>query len=287
MNLSESRRNDRAIKPTTIHVNSASPGTAPREAFTLIELLVVIAIIAILAAMLLPALARAKARGQSACCVNNLRQLQFAWLTYANEYNETLPPDLGAPSANGEKESLPGSWVVGNTRVDTTTSNIQNGVLYKYVGAPGVYQCPSDKSTVDGQPGIARSRSYSKNWWLNGTWEDLNDPLDKVKLSQLTLPAPCETFVFIDEHEQSIDAGAFYTLNPYATNDPQHADQEWWNLPADRHGQGCSLSFADGHAEHWSWRSPKIKMVGQTPQPIANVGDTFDFHRLQDCLPRR
>jgi prepilin-type N-terminal cleavage/methylation domain-containing protein len=97
--------------------------------FTLIELLVVIAIIAILAALLLPALAKGKAAGQSACCRSNLRQLQTAYLMYVDQNGDRLPPNQ-CRAVPGDRENLPGSWVVGNAQRDTNATNIQAGVLF-------------------------------------------------------------------------------------------------------------------------------------------------------------
>src|SRR5215470_12314309 len=97
--------------------------------FTLIELLVVIAIIAILAALLLPALSRAKAKGQSISCLNNLKQLQTAWLMYIHDNNDFLPPNNTRP-LGGSQQSPPGSWVAGNAQLDITPTNLQRGVLF-------------------------------------------------------------------------------------------------------------------------------------------------------------
>src|SRR5215831_10782109 len=101
------------------------------RAFTLIELLVVIAIIAILAAMLLPALSRVKAKGQSISCLNNLKQLQTAWLMYVHEHNDFLPPNK-TRWQGGTQQSQPGAWVVGNAQLDATTDNLRRGVLFDY-----------------------------------------------------------------------------------------------------------------------------------------------------------
>jgi prepilin-type processing-associated H-X9-DG protein len=261
----------------------------------LIELLVVIAIIAILAAMLLPALAKAKAKAQSVACINNLKQLQLGWTMYTHDHNDAFPPNI-TRAAGSFRQNMPGSWVLGNAQMDTTTTNLQSGVLFKDVGAPGVYRCPCDQSTMRNHPGLRRTRSYSMSWWLNGdtdptdtisAWVNpTNDPWDKVKLSQLIHPPPSQIFVFIDEHEQSIDDGLMGVGNPLELVETV----EWYKLPADRHSQGCSISFADSHVEHWRWKWPK-KFLGHG-QPAANrtqdpqQNDLQDLRRLQAAIPQ-
>jgi prepilin-type N-terminal cleavage/methylation domain-containing protein len=133
---------------------TATPSRSCRTAtngFTLIELLVVIAIIAILAAMLLPILAKGKATGLSIACLNNLKQLQGAYLMYAHD-NRDLQPANRAISRGTELVGVTGSWVLGNAKNDTNTSNIVAGILYDYVRSPGVYHCPADQSSVRGSP---------------------------------------------------------------------------------------------------------------------------------------
>lgn len=266
-------------------------------AFTLIELLVMIAIIALLAALLLPALAKPKAKAQSAACISNLKQLQLGWTMYTHDNDDALPPSISRASGPSGlfRQNMPGSWVLGNAQWDTPMTNIQHGVLFKFVGAGGVYRCPSDKSTVMNQSGLLRSRSYSINFWLNCDIDPFesyqhpanstNEPADKTKFSQLIDPPPSQIFVFMDEHEQSIDDGAIVVGNPV-----NHVPDIWYEFPADRHSQGCNISFTDGRVEHWRWKWPK-KFRPPRGQPVASTKvdpqrcDLQDLHLLQASVP--
>jgi prepilin-type N-terminal cleavage/methylation domain-containing protein len=268
--------------------NRAKWHAQSRYGFTLIELLVVIAIIAILAAMLLPALARAKARAQAIACLGNVRQLSLAWSMYKDDNNDTFPLNI---NAGPEPAGQPGSWVLGDVQIDTTTSNIVKGSLFTYVRSTDVYRCPADKSFVRG--GTApHTRSYSLNVWLNGYTDGISpsfpngtgaspqsNPMDKTKPNQLIDPTPPKTFVFMEENEQSIDDGMMVIENP-----AEGQWYKWWDMPSDRHNGIGIASFADGSVKPVKWLCPK-RFLSHGQSVVSPGPDWQDFRDAQGWVP--
>lgn len=219
---------------------TGSVRTRDSRAFTLIELLVVIAIIAILAGLLLPALSKAKSKGQGISCLSNLRQLQFAWGMYTDDNKGQLPLSLDAATP-------PLLWISGvldwGTRPDNTNILLlTQGTLAPYtLKTLGVYKCPADKVPADNGP---RVRSVSMNTYLGrATFAASYKKYIEIKKTAMQ-------FVFLDEHPDSINDGIFSTLAP----------PDYWNdLPASYHNGACGFSFADGHCEIKKWQNTDTK----------------------------
>ena len=286
-----------------------NPSQCPRHnsiaGFTLIELLVVIAIIAILAALLLPALSKAKQRANTILCQSNLKQLELCLHLYAVDNNDYLVPNnsvasissLGSAAAMATKGV---SWCLdgidGQSAItQSSPSNIMNGLLFPYNTSVAIYHCPADQSTLetpDGQPlPQLRWRSYNMSQSINGYPEYMppgapwyfmyfwtNLPAWK-KFTQIHHPIPSELFVFIDENEDTVFDGQFG--NPGNPPIGYSTPNQWWDMPANRHNQGANLSFADGHVERWKWKVPMV--FNGFPQDIT-ADDMPDYLRVQNAM---
>ena len=210
-----------------------------RRGFTLIELLVVIAIISILAALLLPALSKAKAKAQGTRCLNNVKQLQIAWQLYADDNREAIAPSTGGnPPASTNQSWCAGDFVL-HPADKTDLSLLKNSLLGSYAGSTGIYKCPGDSTS--------NVRSYSENCAMNGN--DTALMANFVFFQKVSaVPSSSQYFVFIDESSATID-NAHFLIGFDKTYTTAVVDN-----PATYHGRSGNLSYADGHASsrHWA-----------------------------------
>jgi prepilin-type N-terminal cleavage/methylation domain-containing protein/prepilin-type processing-associated H-X9-DG protein len=213
-----------------------------RRAFTLIELLVVIAIIALLMAILMPALSRAKEQGKRAACLSNLKQLTLAWIMYADENEGKLVNGATGYSNSNQQwgdHTNELAWV--DTRDfstwDVQIDGIRRGALYPYVKQDNLYRCPTGRR---GQA-LTYSIMFSLNA-VNHTWIQNVKGAHVKKITEL-YPKAAQRLVFIDEGYMTPDAYAVWYLQ-----------ECWFDNPPVRHGDGTTVSYADGHVEHWKWK---------------------------------
>jgi len=234
-----------------------------RRAFTLIELLVVIAIIAILMAILMPTLHRAKEQGQRASCLSNVKQLTLAWILYAQDNDDRIVNGSTFFSRPGEVAWIGARWQVTGTP-EQLREHLKDGILYKYCEDVDIFKCPTGirgevltYAIVDAMNGATS---------IPGTKDLMIKRLSQVRRQS-------ERFVFIDEGKISPDSWTVY-----------YDQESWWDQPTVRHGDGTNFSFADGHSEYWKWRDARTvdlaKMETVQSGSNAQPGNP-DLHAVQ------
>ena len=274
-----------------------------QSGFTLIELLVVIAIIAILAAMLLPALGKAKLKAYAVQCLSNNRQLAIAWTMYAGDNQDSMVPNRGLGGQSPVKvnpltnpDLQPGGqyaqWCPGYMQDITVALYydqwIKAGLLYPYINSLSVYHCPGDHNRMP--RGVAPSfqraslRTYSMNCWLQSMdtfgyntspWNGITGYYVHKKLANMSRPGPSKTWVFMEESPLGIDDG-YFAVDPRQT-------ATWFNLPSVLHGNASEIAYADGHSETQKWTDGNmihgvgVNKSGNNATASPNSGDLTWF----------
>jgi prepilin-type processing-associated H-X9-DG protein len=255
---------------------------------------VVIAIIAILAAMLLPALSKAKTKAQGITCLNDLKQLQLGWFMYSGDNDDriVLTGGLGAlVNFPGDPGAQPGGaknqWCYGSMDTLPGATNgvlIEMGLLFPYVKNLAVYKCPADNKMMGG---ARTARSMAMNAWMNPindsrigdqSWNTVRGYGGANKLrefrKQTDIARAAMTWVMIDENPFSINDGWFVC-------DP-NTPTVWWDVPASYHNGAGGLSYADGHSEIKKWRDSALLNLKTVPSQMRCDSGSTDLLWLQE-----
>ena len=270
------------------------------KGFTLIELLVVIAIIAILMAVLMPALNRAREQGKRASCLSNLKQLTLAWVAYAGDNDDKIVNGEAyggtagtCPTPTSGAHNREKWWTGADCASDYMTGGklpqatqllaIRSGALYPFVPADGMYKCPTGVrgemrtyTITDAMNGLTSGRGPVANGNVGVTVGKTT--LWVKRTTQVVVPFPAERLVFLDEGRVTPDSYAVH----YDT-------ATWWDPPHCRHGDGTNVSFVDGHSDYWKWQASETAAVGKQPNPMHQFRPTTpegteDLQRMQRAV---
>jgi len=227
--------------PAQKTVDAHTIALARGRAFTLIELLVVIAIIALLMAVLMPALSRAREQGKRAVCLNNVKQMAMGWVLYADDNDGRIFSASTAWNAQNPP------WVVwrdpANASIEERLEDIRTGVLYRYCPTVKLFKCPTG---VRGEV-VTYAAPDSLNGYsgMRGTTNIMIKKTPQIK-------GPGKRIVFLDEGRLSPNSWTVW-----------YDEERWWDQITARHGDGTNFSFADGHSEYWKWSDSRTVDVAK------------------------
>jgi prepilin-type N-terminal cleavage/methylation domain-containing protein/prepilin-type processing-associated H-X9-DG protein len=237
-----------------------------QKAFTLIELLVVIAIIAVLMAILMPALNRAREQGKRTVCMSNLKQLMLAWVLYADDHDQSIVNSCTVLGTGKHPSSEP-CWLYFHNEPSEQTriDGVKKGSLFPYVNDLNLYKCPTGIRGEVNTYGIVDA--------MNGEMEYQIVPKSVYIFRKTGIRRPGERFVFVDEGRTTTQS---WTV-PYA-------QERWWDPPPVRHGNGSNWGFADSHVEYWKWRDYRTTQLGKQEgnwNDLVTAKGNEDLYRVQ------